>query len=304
MTCARETENKYVEHLEKIDRLLKKYAQDYHFYLRDLRSGQEYELGKKKPYPICSCFKLAVLMAFFDSLESESQLHEEVIIKPEEFSPGGGVLNYLTTPVKFTYFQLCQLMMAFSDGTATDLLIARVGIERIDQVLLKHTKDSKITKNLKEMVLDFQNRYPLKDLRKAKNPIFTFDDSTNAKDLADLANAAANFVPKMTSRKVYLDCLLTKKMAPRTPLFFDPAVKVYGKTGSFGLGYFVNDCGLIEFNETKVANFGITGQGFIQDKDINEIVFGYVGIEILNLLDLKVEANSRFNSQTRILLEK
>lgn len=289
-----------MDHLKDIDRILKKYATSYHFYMRDLVNNKEYELGERKAYPICSCFKLAVLMAFFDSLESESQLDEEVIIQPEDFSPGGGIINYFSTPVKYTYFQLCQLMMAFSDGTATDILMDRVGIEKVDKVLKKAAPNSNISQNLKSMVIDFQRRFEISELKNGHAQTkFHFNDVTNAKDLNDLIVQSYFFTPKKVSRATYIRCLDIKKLLPRTALFFNPDIKLIGKTGSIGHTYFANDCGVIVKNNNPLCSFGIVSFGYREDKDVVELIFGLLGLSILGQIGMNEKPNSRYCNQTR-----
>lgn len=289
-----------MDHLNEIDRIFKKYATDYHFYLRDLVNNKEYELGVKKNYPICSCFKLAVLMAFFDSLESEAQLDEEVIIQPKDFSPGGGIINYFTTPVKYTYFQLCQLMMAFSDGTATDILMDRVGLEKINYVLKRVSPNSNITMNIKEMVVDFQTRFQISDLKHAKtNSDYTFKDLTNAVDLNHLIWESYNFKPKNISQKIYLSCLDVKKLLPRVALFLNPNIKIIGKTGSIGHTFFANDCGVVIKDNQPLCTFGIASYGFKQDKDVVELFFGLIGLSILKLIGLDEKPGARYCEETR-----
>jgi hypothetical protein len=293
-----------VDALKNIQRILTKHSTSYHLYIRDLRTGQEFEIGDKKAYPICSCFKLAVLMAFFDSLESEAQLDAEIVIDPSKFSPGGGVLNYFTTPVKFTYFQLAQMMMGFSDGTATDILIERVGVKNVDAILQKSSPHSRITRNLKDMVGDFRSRFNIAELK--NGPIvkdFHFDDVTNARDLAELSLAASNYVPRTVPVERYRECLEAKRLLLRTALFFDATVKSNGKTGSLGYTFFANDCGTVSFREKPAFIFGISSYGFRHDKDVVELIFGLIGIQMLALLGISVPSNDRMSLDTRCLLE-
>lgn len=292
-----------MDHLNEIDRIFKKYATDYHFYLRDLVNNKEYELGVKKNYPICSCFKLAVLMAFFDSLESESQLDEEVVIQPEDFSPGVGILNYGKSAFKATYFQLAQMMMSFSDGTATDILMKKIEISQINIIIKNGRPHTRITKNLKEMVNEFQRHHLISNLRDNPNKQYTFEDTSNAIELSSLATDAFQFIPKRISREKYLECLDTKKLLGRTALYFGQEIKAVGKTGSFGYGFFANDCGVLVQNDKAVGSFGITSQGFVVDKDIVEIIFGLIGLKLIDLIGLSHTPNVRYSERTRRLLE-
>ena len=45
--------------------IFERFTSGYHFYLEDLRSGESVELGERAAWPIGSCFKLAVPLAYF-----------------------------------------------------------------------------------------------------------------------------------------------------------------------------------------------------------------------------------------------
>ena len=289
--------------LEKIKSIFEKYTTSYHFYLRDLVSGKEYELGTKKRYPICSCFKLAVLMAYFDSLKDESELFEEVIIPPEKFSPGGGILNYFTTPVKFTYFQLAQMMMSFSDGTATDVLIEKSQLKFINEKIKSITTDTQLSTNLGTMIKTFQSELlggkenRAENIKNAGNKS-TIINYTNAIDLSKLAL----FAYKYKSNKYFNQILRTSKQLPRTDLFFPENTKFIGKTGSLGFGFFVNDCGVIEHKGNPIAVVGYTTEGWPFLKELVELKCGVIGVEILRHLGIN-DINNRFNKLSENLIE-
>ena len=296
-----------VQPLEKIQSIFEKYTTSYHFYLKDLRSGQEYELGVKKRYPICSCFKLAVLMAYFDSIKDPKELEVEVVIPPEKFSAGGGIVNYFTTPVKFTYLQLAQMMMAFSDGTATDILIERVGMDVVNAKLKKISPLSNIASDVKSMVSNFRTHFDISKLKNTSiSPDFShsFTDFTNAKDLSDLAESCMNYGKNENDlQAAFKSCFEVRKQLPRTSLFFSENLKTMGKGGSLGDVYFGNDCGVTIENNCPLFAFGICAYGFRFDKDINEILFGIIGLSILSFLGIEVEPNSRWTQKTGTLLE-
>lgn len=75
---------------DAISNLFTRHARLWHFWLRDLRSGEVLELGTRRAYPIGSCFKLAVLIAYFQALKDRAELDTPVVIPPERFRIGGG----------------------------------------------------------------------------------------------------------------------------------------------------------------------------------------------------------------------
>lgn len=300
--------SEFVQPMEQIQKIFEKYTTSYHFYLRDLRSGKEFELGQKKRYPICSCFKLAVLMAFFDSLNDETELEEEITLDPKDFSVGGGILNHFTTPVKFTYFQLAQMMMTFSDSTSTDYLIARLGSRKINTILERYCDDSKSELSLNEMISSFQKKINTgkeryHSLFEAGNYLIERNSYTNAKDLANLSYASYSYKSEKNLTNQYLNILRSKKHTPRTDLFFNSSIKFIGKTGSIGFGFYTHDCGVIESEGHPIAVLGYTSEGWNIVRELVELHTARVGLYTQIHLGF-TDTNERWTIESEHFLEK
>jgi hypothetical protein len=85
---------------------------------------------------------------------------------------------------------------------------------------------------------------------------------TNAVDLAILAKNSYDYQNQNKSlQKIYHQVLRTKKYLPRTNLYFNENLNFIGKTGSIGFGFFVNDCGVLEYRGTPVAIVGFVTSG-------------------------------------------
>ena len=144
----------------RIAAIFDRFTTGWHFYLRDLRSGEEVELGQRKAWPIGSCFKLAVLVAYFDALADGTlppdSLDRETLIPPERFAIGGGVVNLLDSAIRLTDRHMLHLMLAASDGTATDVLIDRLGLDRVQATLKRLAPSSSVASNLNDMVAAFR----------------------------------------------------------------------------------------------------------------------------------------------------
>ncbi len=187
----------------RIEAIFERFTTGYHFYLEDLRSGESVELGERAAWPIGSCFKLAVLMAYFEALADGTlppgSLDSETVVPPERFSIGGGVVNLLDTPIRLSDRQMLRLMIAASDGTSTDFLIDKLGLERVQETLRRAAPDSTLTCGLDEMVRRFREIPGALD---CKTRVWTSDEAgsfrgataqlgrTHAVDLARLALAA------------------------------------------------------------------------------------------------------------------
>ena len=187
-----------IEELKKsVDNLISKYLIDYHFYFEDFTNGKILETGIDKPYPIGSCFKIGVVGAYLESLSDYSDLDEIVIVQKNDIQPGGGVLNLLECPFPISNRNLLQLILSNSDGTATDLIIAQIGLDKVKQYIYRYTRKTGLAHNLGNMVRstlkEYQkahSQFPNQNHREIYERIFdektSKEDYTNAKDLVEL----------------------------------------------------------------------------------------------------------------------
>ena len=99
------------------------------FYARDIRTGREVAVRADQPMNTVSVIKLAVMvLAYRDAEAGRLRLSERHRIRPEEMRQGSGVLRMFTPGLEPTYRDLVAQMIATSDNTATDILIARLGL--------------------------------------------------------------------------------------------------------------------------------------------------------------------------------
>lgn len=106
------------------------------FYARDIRTGREVAVRADQPMNTVSVIKLAVMvLAYRDADAGRLHLSERHRIRPEEMRQGSGVLRMFTPGLEPTYRDLITQMIATSDNTATDILIARLGLPRVNRLL-------------------------------------------------------------------------------------------------------------------------------------------------------------------------
>ncbi len=85
-------------------------------------------------YPAASVIKLPLVMALFED-EAEGRLSLDESITIRERVGGSGVLQELASVTALTLRDLATLAMEISDNTATNQLIDRVGIGRVNERL-------------------------------------------------------------------------------------------------------------------------------------------------------------------------
>ena len=88
------------------------------------------------PMNTASVIKIPVMiLAFRDAEAGRLNLDERHTIRAEELRRGSGLLQTFAVGLQPTYRDIITQMIITSDNTATDLMIARVGLERVNRML-------------------------------------------------------------------------------------------------------------------------------------------------------------------------
>jgi len=103
--------------------------------LRDQKTGASIDLHAAEPFPLASSIKLAVLYELYRQAEDGRIDLAEVTTPPLPRATGGGVLQELGGRVSLTWRDLAVMMMGWSDNEATNLLIAKVGMDAVNRRL-------------------------------------------------------------------------------------------------------------------------------------------------------------------------
>lgn len=104
-------------------------------YVRDVASGEAFEHRADERVSAASMIKLFVLWELFRANEAgEIDINETVTLGPG-VAVDGGMLHAVTPGAALRLDDLALLMMCVSDNTAANLLIDRLGMERIGQTI-------------------------------------------------------------------------------------------------------------------------------------------------------------------------
>jgi beta-lactamase class A len=105
-------------------------------YARNLTTGQEIAVRADVPMNTASVIKLAILLrAYRDADAGRLDLDARHTIRPEELRRGSGLLQTFQVGLQPTYRDLLTQMIITSDNTATDIMIAKVGLDQVNQML-------------------------------------------------------------------------------------------------------------------------------------------------------------------------
>lgn len=114
--------------------LLEKIPGKIGFYYKNLVTGEEWGLNPGLPLMAASVIKIPVLTEVFAQMETGgADRNETYRIREEDKLPSCGALNYMHAGLEVTLEDLYTLMIILSDNTATNILLKRFGIDRVNQ---------------------------------------------------------------------------------------------------------------------------------------------------------------------------
>jgi beta-lactamase class A len=114
--------------------------------VKHLGTGDTYFLNADEPMPTASLIKVAVMVETYQqAVGGKVSLADKVTLRDADKVPGSGLLtDHFSDGATFSLRDAVRLMIAFSDNTATNLVLDRVGIravnERMEALGLPNTK--------------------------------------------------------------------------------------------------------------------------------------------------------------------
>ena len=106
------------------------------FYAKHLPSGREIAIRADEPMNALSVIKIPIMvLAYRDADAGVLNLDERYQIQPEDMRRGSGLLQSFTPGIEPTYRDIITQMIITSDNTATDVVIKRLGLERVNTML-------------------------------------------------------------------------------------------------------------------------------------------------------------------------
>lgn len=103
--------------------------------LKDLTSGRTLEIRQEEAFPQASTIKWTILYELYRQAEEGRLDLSEVTRPPLPRAGGSGMLQFLSDKVSLSWRDAAVLMMGLSDNEATNLLIARLGLEDVNRRL-------------------------------------------------------------------------------------------------------------------------------------------------------------------------
>ena len=106
------------------------------FYAKQLSTGREIAVRADDPMNTASVIKIPVMiLAFRDADANRLDLDARYTIRAEDLRRGTGLLQGFAVGLQPTMRDLITQMIITSDNTATDIMIAKVGLPRVNRLL-------------------------------------------------------------------------------------------------------------------------------------------------------------------------
>lgn len=122
---------------ETMQHLMEHLAAHHHgkvsLYARALRTGQTVAIDPDRPVNTASVIKVAIMLeAMYQVKEGRVSFDDDLTLRKEDQVSGSGVLLLYHTPATVNFETAIVLMVTQSDNTATNLVLAHVGRERVN----------------------------------------------------------------------------------------------------------------------------------------------------------------------------
>jgi beta-lactamase class A len=142
---------------------------------RAIDHDREIALGADTPVVMASVFKIAVCLELFrQAAAGEVDLAERHLVAAASRSPGPVGLSVMEHDAELSLLDLGYLMMAVSDNAATDVLIARLGLDRINATLhrlgLEHTVVAGDCADIVQAIIEAVGVSSLDELPRVEDP--------------------------------------------------------------------------------------------------------------------------------------
>ncbi|TWT78432.1 D-alanyl-D-alanine carboxypeptidase DacB precursor [Posidoniimonas polymericola] len=218
---------------------------------KHLPSGEEFSFQADRPMPTASLIKLPILAtAYHAAAEGKVDLDAMVTLKEEDKVPGSGVLTAnFSAGLKMPLHDAIRLMIAFSDNTATNLVIDQIGLpatnEYMDQLGLNNTRlHAKVFRRDTSIAPERSREFGL--------------GSTSASEMLKLLEQIerGELISKQASKSIY-EHLLACESRSKVPRYLPEETRVAHKTGS--VSAVRCDAGIIESPKGPIAFCILTG---------------------------------------------
>jgi beta-lactamase class A len=221
--------------------------------VKHLGSGETWALNADDVMPTASLIKLPIMAeVYFQSKAGKVKLEDSVTLAKDDMVQGSGILtDHFSPGASFSLRDAVRLMIVYSDNTATNLVLEKVGIKAVNERMaglgLKETRiNAKVFKGSTTSVDPARTKQYGLGSTTAKE-MLTLLESLHKEDLvsADASKAMLEHLKKCDDKEKF-------------PRFLPKGVTVAHKTGSVNASR--TDAGILYFNGGPVAVCVLTNE--------------------------------------------
>jgi beta-lactamase class A len=124
---------------------------------KHIETGEEIYVNGDTYFPMASVFKVPVFVEVMAQImEGRFTLEDEISIQKTDQHLGSGYLSDLDAPgIKLSIKNLINLMMMISDNSATDILLAKVGAENVNNRLRSYGLENiTVDRSCQHLIMD------------------------------------------------------------------------------------------------------------------------------------------------------
>ena len=253
--------------------------------VKNLKTGESYEYKADQPMPTASLIKLPVMIAAYDAVEKgKLSLDDMIELKKEDQVPGSGVLTSHFSPgTKISLRDAIHLMIVYSDNTATNLVLDKLGLPATNELMAKldcpETRvNSKVFRRDTSIAPERSKEYGL--------------GSTTARDMVKLCEQlhGKKLVSEKASKQM-LDHMFACEDKLKVPRMLPSGTRVAHKTGSVNSSR--TDAGIIESPAGPIAFCILTNKNKDQrwtDDNEGDLFCAEIGAAIYKYFNPKQQA--------------
>jgi beta-lactamase class A len=107
--------------------------------VKDLKTGESFNYRADEPMPTASLIKFPVMIeAYRQAAEKKVDLKDAVTLTAADKVPGSGILtNHFSDGATFPLLDAVHLMIVYSDNTATNLVLDKIGLKSTAETMEK-----------------------------------------------------------------------------------------------------------------------------------------------------------------------
>jgi len=120
---------------DRIERIVREFPGTMGVAVKNLDTGETFAVNGDTRFPTASLIKVAVMVEVYQQI-AEGKLRRDTLVTLRDSDKAGDEtvpLNMLHDGAQFTVSDLLSLMIAYSDNTATNLLVGLVGTGNVDR---------------------------------------------------------------------------------------------------------------------------------------------------------------------------